>query len=564
MRIIILFILAVAFTIKGFGQKQHKIDSLSKVVAETKGDTAKVSQYLKLYQLFTNSDLLKAKAYTDSAFQFALKSKDLDKIANVNFSYGHIYFSKSNYNLSLDYFIKYLKYSELIHNKKNIARVVLNIGSIHFSQKNYESALQYFERALTLMTEIEKENPKEALQKETVLNNIGLIYKIKGQFQSSLQYFEKALQLSLSNKNYENAGNVCNNLGDLYQTAGKEDSCLYFINKGIEYRKKCNDEIGLAKSYRNLAQYYFRNNMLDKAVETSKKALENAEKIGNHYLLLGIYNKLAEIYSKLGNYEAAYATQIKAQISNDSIFNERITREITTKEMEYEFEKREKQTQLEQQQKEFRYIILASVLTFLLILSGLLYFLAQSRAKRIQLQGVNLELEKNNLELEKSNLELEKNNLELENQKLHLDLELKNKELTTNIMYLLRKNELINDVTDQLLKLKKYLSKDNQDAFQNIILHLQTGADANVWEEFEYRFQQVHHGFYDKLREQYPDLSPSELKLCSFLRLNLSSKEISAITHQNIRSIEVARTRLRKKLNITNQDVNLVNFLMDF
>ena len=63
--------------------------------------------------------------------------------------------------------------------------------------------------------------------------------------------------------------------------------------------------------------------------------------------------------------------------------------------------------------------------------------------------------------------------------------------------------------------------------------------------------------------EHAPDLSPGELKICTFLKLNMSSKEISAITRQSVKSIEVARTRIRKKMNLTNQDVNLVSFLME-
>jgi DNA-binding CsgD family transcriptional regulator len=63
------------------------------------------------------------------------------------------------------------------------------------------------------------------------------------------------------------------------------------------------------------------------------------------------------------------------------------------------------------------------------------------------------------------------------------------------------------------------------------------------------------------LNEKFPDLSPSERRLCAFLKLDMTTKEISAITHQNAKSIDVARTRLRKKLNLTGTDHNLITFL---
>ena len=74
------------------------------------------------------------------------------------------------------------------------------------------------------------------------------------------------------------------------------------------------------------------------------------------------------------------------------------------------------------------------------------------------------------------------------------------------------------------------------------------------------RFEQVYEVFYKRLMEQFPDLTPGERKLCALLRLNVSSKDIAAITFQNPQSVDMARYRLRKKLNLTGED-NLVDFL---
>jgi DNA-binding CsgD family transcriptional regulator len=141
------------------------------------------------------------------------------------------------------------------------------------------------------------------------------------------------------------------------------------------------------------------------------------------------------------------------------------------------------------------------------------------------------------------------------------DVEIKNKELTTNVMYLIRKNELINSVAERLLKLQPNVLPENYKEIHNIILDLQREADNDSWAEFELRFNQVHTDFYNKLHELHPDLSPADEKLCAFLRLNMSSKEIAAITQQSVKSVEVARARLRKKLNLTNTTSNLVTYL---
>jgi DNA-binding CsgD family transcriptional regulator len=128
-------------------------------------------------------------------------------------------------------------------------------------------------------------------------------------------------------------------------------------------------------------------------------------------------------------------------------------------------------------------------------------------------------------------------------------------------MYLLNKNELINTISEKLLSIKQQVNAESQSAVQKVVLDLQSNLQPELWQEFEFRFQQVHEKFYKILNEKFPDLSPSERRLCAFLKLDMTTKEISAITHQNAKSIDVARTRLRKKLNLTGTDHNLITFL---
>ena len=93
---------------------------------------------------------------------------------------------------------------------------------------------------------------------------------------------------------------------------------------------------------------------------------------------------------------------------------------------------------------------------------------------------------------------------------------------------------------------------------------LQKTPQDEIWEEFEVRFKQVYSTFYEKLRIDFPDLTPSELKLCALLRLNLSTKEICELSGQRPSSLDVARYRLRKKLGLSNSPVNLVTFLSKY
>ena len=128
-------------------------------------------------------------------------------------------------------------------------------------------------------------------------------------------------------------------------------------------------------------------------------------------------------------------------------------------------------------------------------------------------------------------------------------------------MGMIKKNELIRQIVEVLAQGKPSLDEQNKVFINNVIKDLNNIHDEFVWEEFEVRYQNVHNEFYDKLQKRCSNLSINERRLCAFLRLNMTTKEIASITGQSIRSIEVARTRLRKKLELTNSDTSLIEFL---
>ena len=84
---------------------------------------------------------------------------------------------------------------------------------------------------------------------------------------------------------------------------------------------------------------------------------------------------------------------------------------------------------------------------------------------------------------------------------------------------------------------------------------------GKIWEEFEVRFAKTHGDFYDRLVKAFPDITLNERRLCAFLKLDMTTKEISTITGQSIRAIEIARTRLRKKFSLNQSDISLFEFL---
>lgn len=164
------------------------------------------------------------------------------------------------------------------------------------------------------------------------------------------------------------------------------------------------------------------------------------------------------------------------------------------------------------------------------------------------------------LELEKSEKEI----IRIENEKLEAAIEHKNAELASTAMNLVQKKEFILKLKQEL----EHLYKAGKDTIQTQELKkmqriLSDEEKLNdEWEQFAVHFNSVHGDFLNILKEKYPGLKPHELKLCAYLRMNLSSKEIAQLMSISLRGVEISRYRLRKKLQIPTE-VNLFQFLFD-
>lgn len=165
------------------------------------------------------------------------------------------------------------------------------------------------------------------------------------------------------------------------------------------------------------------------------------------------------------------------------------------------------------------------------------------------------------LEMDKAEKELVK----LRNEKLETELELQNAELAAATMHLVQKAEIINGIKEEMLKItKNYKSEISIPELKKLIRTL--GDDEAIdtgWDQFAQHFDKVHSNFHATLKAKFPGLTSSEMKLCTYLRMNLSSKEISQLLHITPKSVELSRYRLRKKLGLTH-DENLHDFLMKY
>jgi len=159
----------------------------------------------------------------------------------------------------------------------------------------------------------------------------------------------------------------------------------------------------------------------------------------------------------------------------------------------------------------------------------------------------------------------EKELLQLKEEKIESELQHVNKLLAASTMNLVVKNEFIESIKKELQEVSKSGKKaTTRQALEKIVKEIDITLKLQEdWEQFEYHFDQVHGDFLSRLQHDYPKLSPNEQKLCTLLRLNLNTKEIANILSISLRGVEVARYRLRKKLELE-KGQNLSKFILEY
>ena len=203
---------------------------------------------------------------------------------------------------------------------------------------------------------------------------------------------------------------------------------------------------------------------------------------------------------------------------------------------------------------------------YILLLTGFMYYLYRRHNRKLLQQKEQYEEQQRQLQY-LHQLELQQNEKEivkLKNEKLEAEIVHKNSELANSAMHLVQKREMLGKIRDDLNGLLKKIDNEQVSAeFKKLLKIL--GEDNKIddnWEHFAHHFDKVHTDFLVVLKNRYPALTATELKLCAYLRMNLSSKEIAQLMNISIRGVEIGRYRLRKKLGLS-KETNLFNFLLD-
>jgi DNA-binding CsgD family transcriptional regulator len=166
-------------------------------------------------------------------------------------------------------------------------------------------------------------------------------------------------------------------------------------------------------------------------------------------------------------------------------------------------------------------------------------------------------LKKSEEDISLRELESSQKLMKLNNEKLKLDIESKNRELAISTMSLIKKNEFLNDIKNELK------DKDGVQDLKKVIKIIDKNLNnTDDWKLFEEAFNNADKDFLKHIKSLHPNLTPNDLRLCAYLRLNLTSKEIAPLLNISYRSVEVKRYRLRKKIDLPHES-SLTSYILE-
>ena len=536
---------AIVFSQSLYCSEDQEVESLRVKLSQTQEDTTQVNILIELASKTNWSDIESSEAYAKQALDLSKHINYTKGVAYATFWLAKV-FTDYEYDISEKLALNSLELAKDINDSILIAAVYNLLGSLKTYLNQNEDALVYYNKSLGIYLRHDQDSLAAASY-----SNLGILHsRIHGDT-SSISYFQKAVEINKITKNYLWLAINYIIMGGIYMEFNKLEEGFEHLQISLEIAEKHNFNRVYPWIYSKISSYYLKIEKIPEFLEYANKTLLMAREQNNRLVELGILTKLKDAYNNLGQIKEVNHYLEQIIIVKDSINKHNRLKELDLLALRYKFEEDRKQFELQQillenkhQRKELIYALIILGTGFIVIIFIFLFIQQQNRIRRKSLE-------------QKATL--------LEKEKLSNELDYKKKELTTSVMYTIEKNKVLSVIMEELIEIEDTAVKqETQEAIQKISKKIKKTIDSEAWEEFEIRFQQVHNDFYDMLAKSYPKLTTNEKRLCAFLRLDMSSKEISRVTGQSISALELARTRLRKKLNISNTDINLVKFLSQF
>lgn len=458
---------------------------------------------------------------------------------------GENFFALGIYQRAATLFESALKTADATRQPLKSAKICNALFKVHYETGNYTFATDLLTRALSIYS---RAGDTEGQCK--ILNNIALIHYRKKEYGKSLEYYNRALRMSGNDSVAMSKINT--NIAETYYIQGDYSRAAQYLDRAVALNGFRYDTSEALQAWLNKALLLAQTGKRPQALAIAADVERNMSK-RTPERLVDTYTQLSEIKLATGDSIAALRDILRARTLSDSLSATRGNDQIRQLLALYNTERLQRHNaDLEASVRRRNLTIVGITIASLLFVAFAIYLVRRIRADRRK----NALIRRQSEQL----MEFERREHGRKEKEYREELDHKNRQLTSFSIDAAAISELHKRIHDSLTALRRGAEKSVRAALDENISLLRNFTRAEVQEDFRVYFNEVNPEFLRRLSERFPNLTQMDLRLCSYLYLGMTTKEIAALTFREIRSVESSRLRLRKKLGITG-DVSLHDFL---
>ena len=427
---------------------------------------------------------------------------------------------------------KISEYYARTNNLFMLAHAYIDMGNILSRLKDYPKALEYLQKADSYYKKLNK----PVYRAKNQLNISNVLYSMNEEVQA-----EKILYKLLENPVcVEDTSFYINTL--LLLTEHDVPLSKKYVSEAYRLSTEFANKRLLIQSECFMGRFYQNNHRQDSALYYYRKACRRVN-IRNIDLIVPVIKNMSECFAAIQQEDSAYVYLNRYEQYKDSLDQVNSLAEIRRMESRAAIEKQELELQQAEERGRFRFVLILVVCAFILCIAALICYIfwKKSREEKIKKQLK---------ELENKELVTRLENEMLQNNCFKVELEYKDRELASNSLIIMEKNQVLKSLVDELEKEKDAGNIQSNTALQisnNIRMHLGTDDE---WDFFKMQFVKVHPDFFVRLKTLCPSITEGELRLCAYIRTGMENKHIAQMLSLQPESVKKNRYRLRQKLNL--------------
>ena len=523
-------------------------DSLSATVNCFSSDTGCIASHIRISNSLMTSDYPKALEHALWAIRLSEQADDYKSMIASYKLAGQVTMYKGLLDLSVKFFTNQYDLAKKRKDDVEAGMAYHNLGAVYLVMQDHRKARKYLNDSYDML-QAGYRKTGQTLPESTLLTyrmNTAITYIYLDEYKGADSMLNLSMDIVKNMPEDPAKMMTIHHLwGVLFLKIRQPIKAFEALTRSRALAIQLNNLPGVAASYITEGEVFEHSGDTMSAIHSYTSSLGYATQYSGLSDQLIIAEFLYKLYRKRGPSDSMMKyfdmfTDLKARSKNQQA-KEDLMRSELMRDYTQMVENLERTQQPAKEQRV--YLWFASILS--LVLAFVMYVRYRNQQRNMRLERMRRDLEERKTELEQLRFQAELNQQSAALEALKSGL---------------NKQELLEELIKGLSPSKH---KSTVPGSGNTAKLTSKEQKTKPWEEFEYRFQQLHSGFYDRLNQRFPDLTINERRLCAFLKLDMTSKEISIITGQSIGAVNMARIRLRNKLGITHSDTELFTFLSE-